>query len=305
MERGVVLSPKFVDLPTGSVLFKSAVDDFELRKYLTYWDKIDVPKNSKIEFDCWQFQHLEQAGYLQRTIYGVPQQFKAYRLKRNHQMYIGNCSSAEIIDCTDVTINKEAGHQILEAHDDVFALRNVQEPGQWSKAQISTTIMAPSFVEKEAIEMELYNLLPVPDASNSLDDIIKFKEAHHAELIAFRIYLDELYQSILTAGDIPRAKNTAMNKLEQSLIDINRTMKESRITYVLDSLRSVMSDITGIGGLGLGGVGAAPVFGMNPFIAGVACAGIGIASKFIPQSANSTPKELTYLKSVRKSFKPQ
>lgn len=302
MERGVVLSPKFVELPTGSVLFESAVDDFELRKYLTYWDKIDVPRSSMIEFDCWQFKHLEQAGYLTRTPYGPPQTFRAFRVEQSQRVYIGNCDSAEIIDCRDITINKRCGHQILSAHEDVFALKASTESGVWSKAQVSTSLMSSDNLAKEAIEMELYNLLPVPAPNTPLDDIIKFKETRHDELIKFRYYLDDIYQSVLVAGDVPRAKSTALNRLEQSLIDINKTMKESKINYVLDSLRSVSSDTTGIGGLALGGAGAASILSMSPYIAAIASAGIGIISKFIPQPKDTIPNELTYLKSVRSSF---
>lgn len=59
--KRIVLSPQFTRLPTGDVLFKSAVDDFELRKYVTYWDKIDVPRSSfiDIDIDCHKFRMLE------------------------------------------------------------------------------------------------------------------------------------------------------------------------------------------------------------------------------------------------------
>ena len=302
MERGVVLSPKFIELPTGNVLFESAVDDFELRKYLTYWDKIDVPRSSMIDFDCWQFRHLEQAGYLTRTPYGRPQEFRGMRLTNSQQIYIGYCDNTEIIDCKNITLNRECGQQILTAHEDVFNLKESIESGCWSKAQVSTSLMSSSNLAKAAIEMELYNLLPVPAPNTPLDDIIKFKETRHDDLVRFRCYLDDIYQSILIAGDIPRAKSTALNRLESSLIDINRTMKESKINYVLDSLRSVASDTTGIGGLALGGAGIASILSMSPYIAAFASAGIGIISKFIPQQKSNIPNELTYLKSIRSSF---
>lgn len=306
MERGIVLSPKFVKVPTGHVIFESAIDDFELRKYLTYWDEIDVPRNTLVDFDCRQFRILEAAGQLKRTDYGIPQQFIGVRMQDSHRMFIGKCNASVVIDdCTQITLDQKAGDQIIAAHEDVFTLRHAQDPGKWSKAQVSSHLMASNYVDKESIEMELYNLLPVPAVNTPLEDIIEFKEKRHDQLIEFRLYLDELYQSILTAGDIPRAKNTAMNRLEQSLIGVNRTMKEAKINYVLDSLRSIKADITGIAGMGLGGAGIASFIGMSPILAGMAFTGLGIASKLIPQSKNSIPNELVYLKSVRKKFRRQ
>ncbi|MFH4797971.1 DUF6236 family protein [Vibrio alginolyticus] len=302
MERGVVLSPKFVELPTGSVRFESAVDEFELRKYLTYWDKIDVPRSSMVEFDCWQLTFLEHAGFLKRTRYGRPQSSVGAFLRGSFDIDIQHCKSARIIDCKDITIHKDCGDQILLAHEDVFMQNASKEPGVWSKAQVSTSLKSSGSCSREAIEMELYNLLPVPAVGTTLEDIIKFKETRHDELIKFRCYLDDIYQSVLVAGDIPRAKSTALNRLEQSLIDIQRTMKESKIEYFLDSLRSVVADTSGIGGLALGGAGVASILSMDPYVAAAASAGIGIASKFIPQRKDSLPNELTYLKSVRRSF---
>jgi hypothetical protein len=307
MERGIVLSPKFITLPTGNVLFKAATDNLELRKYLLYWDKIDVPKSSFIEFDCWQFQHLEQTGFLQRTPYGAPKQFTGVSMRNSSKCHIGGSFTAEIIDCTDITLDKSAGDQILSAHDDVYMLRNAQEPGQWSKAQISTKLMASNPLMRESIEIELYNMLPVPTADTPFDDIIGFKEKRNDELAAFRCYLDGLYQSIINASDIPRARITEMIRLEQAIHDVKKTMKESRINVQIDSLRTLMS-ATGTSialGLATGTPIVATAFGTSPLISGLVGAAIGFTPALIPQSVNAKPNELTYLKSAYKNLKVQ
>ncbi|MFH4429805.1 DUF6236 family protein [Vibrio alginolyticus] len=305
MERGVVLSPQFSRLPTGDVLFKSAIDDFELRKYLTYWDKIDVPKSSFIEFDCHQFRLLEASGHLTRTIYGEKRYPIGASLSNSRQIYLGGVFSAEINDCIDLTINRACGEQILQAHEDVYLLRSGQEPGQWSKAQVSTDLITFDSKNTEAIEIELYNMLPVPSPSTPLEDILEFKENHHDELIAFRCYLDEMYQQIIGAADVPKARNTQLNRLEQAVRDIDRTMKESKMQVLPDSLRSVLSGLDGIVGTGfaVGTTVVASALGTTPFVAGLAGAAVIAGTKLIPQSQSAAKNDLTYLKSLRSNFR--
>ncbi|MEZ8949117.1 DUF6236 family protein [Vibrio sp. 10N.247.311.18] len=153
--------------------------------------------------------------------------------------------------------------------------------------------------------MELYNMLPVPSANTPLEDILEFKLQHHDELVAFRCYLDEMYQQIIGAADIPSARNSQLNRLEQAVRDVDRTMRESRIRVFPDSLRSVLSGLDGIVGTGLavGGIVAAASFGVPPLVAGLASAAVIAGTKMIPQSKGTTKNDLTYLKSLRSNFR--
>ncbi|WP_318444548.1 DUF6236 family protein [Photobacterium leiognathi] len=308
MERGIVLSPQFSFLPTGEVFFKSAVDEMELRKYLLYWDKINVPKSSFLDFDCHQFRFLQKAGVLERTPYGQEYNMYALGMNNSRNLMMRNIGLgqgvglARIDDCTNIHLDRYAGDEILRAHEDVYMLLESKNKGCWSKGQVASELMSFDAEDKQSLEFNLYNLLPVPSVDTPLGDILEFKTRRYDELLAFRIYLDELYQSIISSADIPRAYNTEMTKLELSLRDLNRTMKESKIQIVIDSLRSVMGGMGEILGLSLGAIGAASTFGVTPLIAGLSGAGIGIAAKVIPQSKNSIPKELTYIKSIKKDL---
>ena len=146
MNRGIVLSPDFKFLPNGRTFFKASSDPDELRKYLLYWDKIDVPLTRLVRFSSSDFDFLSDSGVLTRTPYAV----------HNH-------SFAEIRDSYRITLPRAAGIEILEAHNAVFALMTSREPGLWSKAQMSTDLMAVNGVSREVIEIELYNLVPVPN----------------------------------------------------------------------------------------------------------------------------------------------
>ncbi|HIF9467180.1 TPA: DUF6236 family protein [Photobacterium damselae] len=308
MDRGIVLSPQFSFLPTGDVLFKSAVDELELRKYLLYWDKINVPRSTFLDFDCSQFRFLQSTGVLERTQYGKDYNMYAMGLSNSNHCTIKNIrlgqgiGLAKITDCTNIHLDKYAGDEILRAHEDIYMLLESQNKGCWSKGQIASQLMSFDTQDKQAVEFNLYNLLPIPSIETPLEDILEFKLRRYDELLAFRVYLDDFYQSIINSADIPRAYNTEMTRLELSLIDLNRTMQASKIKVCLNSLRSVMGGMDSILGIGLGAMGVASMFGVTPIVAGLAGAGIGVATKMIPQSKTSIPKELTYIKSIRKNL---
>lgn len=311
MDRGIVLSPKFIYRPTGDVLFESSVDDFELRKYLLYWDKINVPRSTYIDFDCDQFRLLQDAGRLERTAYGPQYDGYVFNLANSQEIYMrnirfgGRTGLGKIDNCRNVALDRHVGEQILNAHNDVFMLLDAKEPGCWSKGQMSSSPITFDEKNERGVEINLYNLLPVPSADTSLLDIIKFKDSRHDELVAFRVYLDDLYQSIRNSQDPARAFNTEMNRLNLALIDLNKVMKESRFRVVVDSLRSVLNGFDGIVGLGLAAGTATTLtsaLGVPPLVAGLSAAGLAIAPKLIPQSNSNIPSHFTYIKSVRSTF---
>jgi hypothetical protein len=153
-----------------------------------------------------------------------------------------------------------------------------------------------------AIEYELYNLLPVPEADVPLNEILEFKAKRYDELIGMRVYLDELYQSIISSSDIPRAKNTQLDKLETALQAVDQTLSESGIRKTLTSLRGfIAGEFVNIAGIGSSAMGAAPFIGMAPLTAGVAGAGITFAVRSVlsPKIVKE-PHPLTYVESIKK-----
>jgi len=280
MKRGIVISPDFHFLPNGSTYFEAATDPDELRKYLLYWDKIEVPLTTMVLFECSDFDYLSDAGVLSRTPFSTSDA----RLMRIHDSY-------------KITLPKEAGVEILLGHEHVFHEMCKKEPGAWSKAQMSTAFVSQNEINREAVEFELYNAIPIPSAVTPLNDILEFKESHRDELIAFRTYLDELYQKILSSADIPRAKNTELQRLESAIRDVNRVLGESKIRVALRSMKSVISGVDGIIGVAAG-VASSSFIPFSPLIAGVAAAGVSVAGKMLMHSHDSLPTEFTYLKSV-------
>lgn len=277
MKRVVLLSPPpFEAHPSGGFSCGGSPPPADIRKYLLYWDKIDYPDNNFISIGpCPDIQFLIDSGIAERT----------------HVQFRGAMSSGN-------------GELFIIAQQAAFTEHQSKTPGAWSLAQISTT---PHFIDvssKVAVEYELWNMLPVPQKDVPLNEILEFKTKHNAELIALRVYLDELYQSIISSSDLPRAKNTQLIKLEKALIDIDRTMGEFQLPREITSLRgflSVANDSIFTGGFGALG---ASQFGFDPIAA--ACVGASICfvvkTMSLPAALSNSAPSLTYVSSIKRNL---
>lgn len=208
--RGIVITPRFTVSGTSlqfSGVIGIAADD--LRFYLLYWDKIDYPKNNII--------HVTSS---------LDEQFLV---------------EAEVMSRTNIAINVSGRLETLYVSAQLEALRqlNTREPGQWSLAQTSNAFYLPpsESTETRSIEFELFSVLPVPTKNIALDDILRFKEKRHDELLRLRIAMDELYLNVDSSNDIPRAKNAAILKLEETLKDLNRVANESWTTRLVPNMK--------------------------------------------------------------------
>lgn len=208
--RGIVVTPRFTVSGT-SLQFPGLVgiEPDDLRFYLLYWDRIDYPNNNVI--------HIASS---------LDDQFLV---------------DAEIMTRTNIAISVSGGMEALYVFAQLEALRelNTREPGQWSLAQTSNAFYLPlsESTETRSIEVELFSVLPVPTEDVALEDILRFKEERHDELLRLRIAMDELYLDVDRANDIPRAKNAAILKLEETLEDLNRVANESWTTRLLPNMR--------------------------------------------------------------------
>lgn len=191
----------------------------------------------------------------------------------------------------------------MEAQEAAFRKNNTDEPGCWTIAQLSNIPFYTNHAEVTGVELELYDMLPVPSADTPLDDILTFKDKRKDELIAFRCYLDEINEAIISAKDVPRAKNMQLAKLELALKDIDKTIRESGIKRLTTNLKHVInSDFSGIFGVGLGFAGISSLIGMSPIIAGVAGAGLITTVKTVMSPQNQCPTNFSYINSIRKNF---
>jgi hypothetical protein len=274
-KKGIVVSPPFRPIYTGGVSCGGSPAPIELRKYLMYWDEIDYPTNMLIHISSPEIDYLESTQ----------------KLKRTHVSFQGTVSSGR-------------GEFFIKAQEAAFRNNQENEPGCWTIAQLSDI---PFYTQQSVgvgVEVELYDMLPVPSADTPLADILEFKVKREDELLAFRCHMDDINESIQSSKDIPRAKNTQIARLELAIKDIDKTIAESGIKRVTAHLKNVInSDFSGIVGAGLGSAGISSLIGMSPLIAGVAGAGLVFGTKSIIMPANQCPSDLNYINSIRKNFR--
>lgn len=214
-QRGLVLSESEFDLGNiaegnrGSITTspKTRISPEELRRFILYWDKIDLPRNNRLITGLSpELEYLKNVGFLEQTSYTVE------------------------------FFNSSVGFKILA---ETLKQRNEQNPGGWAILQKGyDQTKSVSDQDTRTVEVELYGLLPVPPSDTPFDEILDFKEKRRSELYALRIHMDELYQGIASSADLPRAKDTAIIKLQRSLGDLHKVSRERWSLFKLSNMKA-------------------------------------------------------------------
>jgi hypothetical protein len=258
-KRGIIITSPFKFDGRTLNIINSKIDPVFLRHCLLFWDRIDWPDNNIISLggETPETQFLTDSNILTRT-----------------KITLGGFSG-------------NIGYSLLIMQEAAFHLHNDTEPGLWSLAQESTNLVLPreTSTEKRTIEIELYKYIPVPDRVVSLEDILNFKEKRKDELLVFRSLMDGLYTEIINSKDIPRSKIAAIEKLQISIADLHRLMKESSIKRCLSTLKVELNLSDLIKDTLLSGVAAKVAFGISPEMAaliGISASAIKIGLKIVP-----------------------
>ena len=291
-ERGIVLGPYFklarVLIPTESFMAGNLNDvgpievtplpgliDPTIRRSILYFDYIDWPK-TKLQFPSSPtYAVLEEQGFLVRSYIDIPQQ------------------------PTPNTVAVD-----LAAHRLALERREAEQPGMWTFAHLVDPApywgqklepTQPDLIVKRGIEFELYDILPVPAPDVPFAEILDFKDRRQPELLAMRRYLDEIYDEIVSSGDLPKARLTGFAKLDRAIFDLVAAMRTSKLRAVYQSLRvDVLLDIAK--GASIGGAAAAKF--AAPVVYGAGIGGLIGLYKFvrkeIPSSIDRTGP-LSYL----------
>lgn len=273
MKKGIVISAPFEVVPEGGIRVNSNLDTKDLRKYLLYWDELVLAQSNIIATSSDDFDYLISAG-------------------------VGRNESIPFSGKIDLSTVMIAAQQFA------WEVNEKREPGCWSYAQSSSIPYFVRGAKTSVIEFELYDAIPVPGDDVPLEDILRFKERRRDELIEFRIHLDELYQSVLQAGNVPSAKSAAIAKLNMSISAIEKTMSEGNIRKLVGSLKNTFqSDFSGVVGAGLA-VGAIPQFTpMSPIVAGIVAGGLYLGVKTaISPSFNDGQRPMNYIRSIRREI---
>lgn len=247
--RGIVLCPNARPTSATGFVVHGGTDSITIRRAAMYWDRIDNPTSNAVHIALSKDEELLlQAGVLQRTTFNV--------------MHGGG-----IVSASDVMFAPP-----------VWALRehHVKEPGQWALGQsgVRLDIAASESKQTRALEVDLYQALPVPAADVPIDDILQFKSRRKDELGAFRGAMDKLYERATIAPDSLRANDSVLSEIERELSTVNRVVSETRWKRIMTSLKVDISlkDLA----IGAAAIGAAHFHqALTPIADGLAAIKIG------------------------------
>ena len=137
--------------------------------------------------------------------------------------------------------------------------------------------------------LSLYNCLPVPAIDTPFETILDFKERRSSELEAFRNLLDDMYKDILSHPDAEFAKRKSIENIENALIDIDRTLKESKIERTFKNMTAQIN-VSKFIDAGFKLV-AGTVLGQNLGLGKLSgIVGLGLSAINITQTLSKTPR---------------
>jgi hypothetical protein len=302
-ERGIIIIPEFTI--EGNILkIRREFSQISLRHYLLYWDKLDWPENNIVPMkdEGPDIKYLKSVGILERTKSSASLYYKNYAdMVRDMQLgaslivqpgswpltqdlrKLGPSEGTLEIRNNELELNSaetDFARLMVDLQFNTLMLKNIVEPGCWSLGQDSMTLITPATgtVDTRCIEVELYSAIPVPTPDVPFEDILDFKRRRNGELKSFRSAMDALYQEVIGAADIPRAKLQAIARLESAVQELNAVFRENFTRRFLSSLK-VELNVSNIAMGAAGGSAAASKFGL-PLELGAAVGAIGAAVRF-------------------------
>jgi hypothetical protein len=210
LERGIVV-PTHNYLFNGSVKVSPEINASDLRRYLLYWDKIDIPKNNLMSTvlsnDC---EFLASEGVLQRTHIEYPVEKQKF----------------------------DATRELRETQFKVLRENQKRKDQRWSMANNGYSIGLPrnDRTKNDSLRLDLSNVLPVPTNDVPLADILGFKDRHEDELQALRIEIDSMYDAFMSSGDVESALDTQKAKLTRAVSDINKAVNSKWYSKIMSSV---------------------------------------------------------------------
>ncbi|MDF2777040.1 MAG: hypothetical protein K0S90_563 [Enterobacteriaceae bacterium] len=234
MKRGVVFLGNELLQLEGSTGFRMgrAIDATELNYLTLYWDKLVAPTNNLMHITIVGEDELISCGVLSRPKYNVQGSFDGNNMP----------------------------HFYAETQTRTFNyLRNQSSDTDWRMHSFNThfNINPEDSLQKTTLRFELGKLLPVPQSTVPISEILEFKERRSDELAALHGYLDELYFEVLSSQDFNLQKAKALSGLKKSIEDLQKLNNggwQSPITFNISS--SFEFDLNQLASGVMGGVAA-------------------------------------------------
>lgn len=202
MKRGIVSLPVGLKSINNSLKMHDGLSPLELNFFALYWDELLIPNSNVFHFGIEREDEYIKSGFLKRPL--IPHRGGMFTEKDIIPLFLGG--------------------------QDYFldGKRKEETGSDWRLNQIGDYLCIDNTTSEliHSFRIELSNVLPVPDSSVSIYDILEFKEKRKGELDAFNNYLDELYLEVASSGDFNLSRAKAYSKLRSALEDLDKLNSE-------------------------------------------------------------------------------
>lgn len=206
LQRGLVISlPVELDPRTAKI---GALSQRDLQFSLLFWDVIELPQNNIIGLDGGELENtLRSAGVF----------------RRSKVRFDGKWTAPECL---------------VHAHTLVMRELNAESPGRWSLARGEKSIAIPREQTEEGggLSVELRRLIPMPDGTAPIDDLLTFRLKRWPEALALREHLDNVCAAIVNSPNPSLAQTVEFDTFDRSLTDYLKVAKESNIKFILGTV---------------------------------------------------------------------
>lgn len=300
MKRGIVIGCR-VNIEKG-FSFNGALESADLVKWLLYWDQITYAGFS-MGGGCMTGNHsndvrfLETVGVLKTEIVDL----RAINFQDFPEPEPG------------IAIFGIAGNQIpylsAAARVTLAEQLSIKTGDDWTMGQSGGELLLLPGIrqQKELIDVQLINCMPVPVGETAFEDILNFKQKYHGELERLRFAFDDLRERILKSEDERRAINRAIHEISLSLADIHNALSGNGVNILSESI-SLYTNNPALGfWSALGGV-AAGLKGIPVEVGTAVGLGLPTVCKFLKRTVSggqnlpNPNKDFTYAYEVIRQF---
>ncbi|HCU0924893.1 TPA: hypothetical protein OUF89_001125 [Klebsiella pneumoniae] len=204
MKRGIVSLP--LEIITGvdgrTISSGKSLSKLDMNFFALYWDELIIPTSNLISFEVIDQKDFIESGFLKRPL--IP-------------YFDGVYSGADI-----ALMYSKAQTQFLDHK------RRTEPSDDWRLNIIGNNfkLYESDSEVKNLVRLELANVLPVPDSTVNVYDILEFKSKRREAFEAFNSYLDELYLEVASSDDFYLSRARAFSKLQDALDDLEKLNSE-------------------------------------------------------------------------------
>tara|TARA_R110002167_G_C12644108_1_gene648614 strand:+ start:757 stop:1620 length:864 start_codon:yes stop_codon:yes gene_type:complete len=201
MTRGVIATPAIINIHGDGFTMERGLSPQEIRYYALYWDKVVIPGSNLVYVGLPEEDILIQSGVIERPRVG----------------FQGSFGGADL------------GNSFAVAQSVVAKkLMEEEKSTDWVLHQIGNKLLIPKeYIEpKNSLRFELVNLLPVPDGTTPIADILDFKERRREELNTLHDCIELAYIEALRCPDPALGSSRAIRELKDSIANLEAVSGE-------------------------------------------------------------------------------